>query len=293
MVGTARQFSNRWSARALRALPQGQPLLGGHQQQRARVALQPAGGHSARALHRGPDASSSRRSAAARPTSSPSSTAPTRSTTRRRSSRSGASDKAFVRGSYTWSHYYGNFDQDNSTTANDANVFIGSSFIGDGAGPPALGLQGRRPARRPPAHVQALRLLHAEVERDGRRLRVRAVGPAVGDVELRAVYRADHQHHRHVPVRRAGGVAPHQSARAARSNYTQNFRLGGRAQLQVDADLFNVFNNQTGYNPQPAFHTGACSACRGTSTIRGASRSRRDSGSRSVGAVDADVHSSL
>ncbi len=43
-------------------------------------------------------------------------------------------DKGFVRGSYTWSHYYGNFDQDNSTAANDANVFIGSSFIGDGAG---------------------------------------------------------------------------------------------------------------------------------------------------------------
>ncbi len=44
------------------------------------------------------------------------------------------SGNAFVRGSYTWSHYYGNFDQDNSTAANDANVFIGSSFIGDGAG---------------------------------------------------------------------------------------------------------------------------------------------------------------
>jgi hypothetical protein len=43
-------------------------------------------------------------------------------------------DKTFVRGSYTWSHYYGNFDQDNSTSVNDANVFIGSSFIADGAG---------------------------------------------------------------------------------------------------------------------------------------------------------------
>ncbi len=49
-------------------------------------------------------------------------------------SRNGAGTRAFVRGSYTWSHYYGNFDQDNSTTANDANVFIGSSFIADGAG---------------------------------------------------------------------------------------------------------------------------------------------------------------
>ena len=52
----------------------------------------------------------------------------------RGANRNGAATRAFVRGSYTWSHYYGNFDQDNSTTANDANVFIGSSFIGDGAG---------------------------------------------------------------------------------------------------------------------------------------------------------------
>ncbi|MGH9311251.1 MAG: carboxypeptidase regulatory-like domain-containing protein, partial [Vicinamibacterales bacterium] len=37
--------------------------------------------------------------------------------------------RAFVRGSYTWSHYYGNFDQDNTTSVNDANSFIGSSFI--------------------------------------------------------------------------------------------------------------------------------------------------------------------
>jgi len=40
----------------------------------------------------------------------------------------------FLRGSYTWSHYYGNFDQDNTTVVNDASAFIGSSFIGDGAG---------------------------------------------------------------------------------------------------------------------------------------------------------------
>ena len=39
-----------------------------------------------------------------------------------------------MRGSYTWSHYYGNFDQDSSAVTNDANVFIGSSNIADGAG---------------------------------------------------------------------------------------------------------------------------------------------------------------
>ena len=44
--------------------------------------------------------------------------------------------QAFVRGSYTNSRYYGNFDQDQSTvtTSNDGNIFIGSSNIGDGPG---------------------------------------------------------------------------------------------------------------------------------------------------------------
>src|SRR5205085_1594201 len=45
-------------------------------------------------------------------------------------------DRLSVGGSYTWSHYYGNFDQDNTTfnTANDTSTFIGSSNIGDGPG---------------------------------------------------------------------------------------------------------------------------------------------------------------
>ena len=50
LVGTAQQFGPSWSAPRLRPLPPRQPLLGGHEQQRAR-RLQPAAGHSPRALH--------------------------------------------------------------------------------------------------------------------------------------------------------------------------------------------------------------------------------------------------
>ncbi|WP_268087509.1 hypothetical protein, partial [Enterobacter sp. JH609] len=35
-------------------------------------------------------------------------------------------ENSYVNASYVWSHYYGNFDQDNTTTSNDANNFIGS-----------------------------------------------------------------------------------------------------------------------------------------------------------------------
>ena len=37
-------------------------------------------------------------------------------------------------------------------------------------------------------------------------------------------------------------------------NYTQNFRLGTRYTIQVVADLYNVFNKQTGYDIEPRFH---------------------------------------
>ena len=38
-------------------------------------------------------------------------------------------------------------------------------------------------------------------------------------------------------------------------NYTQNIRLAAHLNVQIAADLFNVFNRQTGYNPQPSFHS--------------------------------------
>ena len=34
-------------------------------------------------------------------------------------------------------------------------------------------------------------------------------------------------------------------------NYTQDFKFSGDMELQLRADLFNVFNRQTGYNKNP------------------------------------------
>jgi hypothetical protein len=35
-------------------------------------------------------------------------------------------------------------------------------------------------------------------------------------------------------------------------NYTQNIKVTGRINFQIAADVFNVFNKQTGYNMDPA-----------------------------------------
>ena len=40
-------------------------------------------------------------------------------------------------------------------------------------------------------------------------------------------------------------------------NYTQNFQLTERSNLQLALDLFNVFDKQTGYNIEPQVHNSA------------------------------------
>jgi hypothetical protein len=163
-------------------------------------------------------------------------------------------DKTFVRGSYTWSHYYGNFDQDNSTTANDANVFIGSSFIADGAGRQLWDfkdgdLRGDRPHL---LKVFGYRQLPWNatiggyfVAQSGQPWETWSYEP------YRALTTSTSDVNRYAEP---AGSRRSDSHWQLDLNYTQNFRLSNRITLQLAADLFNTFNKQTGYNIQAAFH---------------------------------------
>jgi hypothetical protein len=158
--------------------------------------------------------------------------------------------KTYFRGSYVWSHYYGNFDQDNSTTDNDANVFIGSSFIADGAG-------------------RQLWDFREGNLRGDRRNQLKAYGSYRLDwnasVGAYAVYQSGQPWEAwNVEVYRNLTGSTSDTSRFAEPagsrttashtqldlNYTQNFKLGGRYNIQLRADVYNVFDNQTGYNIQ-------------------------------------------
>jgi Carboxypeptidase regulatory-like domain len=165
-------------------------------------------------------------------------------------------DKVFVRGSYTWSHYYGNFDQDNSTTANDANVFVGSSFIGDGAGRQLWDFRegDMRGDRRHMVKLYGYYTLKWDAvvgayafAQSGQPWETWSYEPYIALTTNTA------DTSRYAEAAGSRHTNPHAQLDL---KYTQNFRLGGRTRLQVDADLFNVFNGQTGYNPQPGVHTG-------------------------------------
>jgi len=163
-------------------------------------------------------------------------------------------DKTFVRGSYTWSHYYGNFDQDNTTVANDANSFIGSSNIGDGAGRQLWNfkdgdLRGDRPHL---LKVYGYRQLPWKA----------SVGAYIVAQSGQPWETWNYEPYRSLTTSTNESNRYAEPAGSRRSdahwqvdlNYTQNFKLGGRANLQIAGDLFNVFNEQTGYNIEARFH---------------------------------------
>ena len=159
--------------------------------------------------------------------------------------------QAFVRGSYTWSRYTGNFDQDNTTTGNDANVFMGSSFIADAAGRQLWDfrdgtLRGDRPHMLKVYGFYNLNwnasLGAFAVAQSGQPWETWSFEP------YRALTTSTSSTSRFAEPAGSRRSDPHWQLDL---NYTQNVRLGGRSNVQIAVDLFNVFNKQTGYNIQP------------------------------------------
>jgi hypothetical protein len=159
--------------------------------------------------------------------------------------------KTQLNASYTWSEYYGNFDQDNTTTANDANIFIGSSFVADGAGRQLWDfkdgtLRGDRP--------------HLFKAFGIRRLPWSALIGAWGVVQSGQPWEEQsYEPYRALTTSTSDVNRYAEPAGSRRSDthwqidlrYVQDFKLSGRLRAQLDAGLYNVFDTQTGYNINP------------------------------------------
>ncbi|HYM62676.1 MAG TPA: carboxypeptidase regulatory-like domain-containing protein [Thermoanaerobaculia bacterium] len=159
-------------------------------------------------------------------------------------------DRMFVRGSYTWSHYYGNFDQDNSTfsSANDAAVFIGSSNIGDGAGRQLWDHKygNLRGDRRHLAKIYGTYILPWKatagaffVYQSGQPYQLESVLP------YRPLTGSTSDTNRYAEPAGARVSPEHHQVDL---NYTQNFPIPKGVNLQLVFDVYNVFNKQTGYD---------------------------------------------
>jgi hypothetical protein len=165
--------------------------------------------------------------------------------------------QAFVRGSYTKSRYYGNFDQDNSTvtTSNDANIFIGSSNIGDGPGRQLwdnrLGtLRGDRPnafkvygSYNLPWSASFGTYIVAQSGQPWEKW----------DYTLYSLYTTSTSET--IKYAEPAGSRRAPSHYQLDVNYTQNFTFLKRYSAQAVFDVFNLFNKQTGYNIEPRVHS--------------------------------------
>jgi Carboxypeptidase regulatory-like domain len=170
--------------------------------------------------------------------------------------------RAWVQGSFTWSRYYGNFDQDGSssyvgsslTDNNDSNVFIGSSFIGDSAGRQLWDLKlGRLRGDRP----YSFKMFGAY--------------SLVWNGSIGAFVTAQSgqpwETHSYLPYasltsstsnsdRYSEPAGSHRSPAHAQLdlNYTQEFPFMKRYRAGAVFYVYNVFNSQTGYSIDPNFN---------------------------------------
>lgn len=163
--------------------------------------------------------------------------------------------KTFIRASYTYSRYYGNFDQDDTTGGlNDMNTFIGSSNIGDGAGRQLWNfkdgvLHGDRPhllkiygAQQLPWNASAGFFFIAQ---SGQPWEINSYEPyiALTTSTSDSARFAEPAGSRRTPFHTQLDL-----------NYTQTVNLTGQYAVQVVADVFNIYNEQTGYNIDPNAH---------------------------------------
>jgi hypothetical protein len=156
---------------------------------------------------------------------------------------------AYFRGSYVWSHYYGNFDQDNSSySSNDVNTFVGSSYIADGTG------------------RQLWQNRYGNLKGD-RRHQLKVYGfynfAWNGTLGAYGVYQSGQPWEVWGPTEWYGGTwYPSRYAEPAGSrisdahyqldlSYTQNIPFGNRFNILLRGEVFNVFDNQTGYDFEP------------------------------------------
>ncbi len=157
---------------------------------------------------------------------------------------------AYFKGSYVWSHYYGNFDQDNTTTSNDANTFIGSSFIADGAGRQLWNFRegNLRGDRRHQLKFYGFYNFDWNGSAGAYVIFQSGQPWEAWDVEVyRNLTGSSSDTSRFAEPAGSRTTSSHTQVDL---NYTQDFKLGDRFNIQLRADLYNALDKQTGYNIQ-------------------------------------------
>lgn len=156
-------------------------------------------------------------------------------------------DRTYFNVSYVWSHYYGSYDQDITGGDSDSNLFIGSSNLADGKGRQVWdGKYGTLNGDKP--HVlKAFGYYTTDWEAN--------IGAYFiyqsGDVWEKwdgSLYGYSSSTIRYAET---AGSRRESSHWQIDLNYNQNFTIYDDYIISFTAELFNVFDNQTGYDSNP------------------------------------------
>ena len=156
-------------------------------------------------------------------------------------------DRTYLNVSYVWSHYYGNYDQDVTSASSDANLFVGSSNLGDGKGRMVWdGKYGTLHGDKP--HVlKAMGHYTTDWNADIGFKFVYQSGD-VWEAWDGSVYGFSSSTIRYAEPAGSRREASHWQMDLT---YAQNFNLTEEIVLKFKADVYNLFDNQTGYNYDP------------------------------------------
>lgn len=160
-------------------------------------------------------------------------------------------ERTYLNLSYVWSRYTGNFDQDNTTTVADANTFIGSSYYNDDKGKYSWDNKDGTLSSDKPHLFKAYGYYTLDWDANIGAYLLYQSGQAweTWDSEYYGLTPRDSYYSISAYAERAG------SRRSASHwqvdlNYTQDFQMTDTLKVKFRADVFNLFDRQTGYNIQ-------------------------------------------
>lgn len=156
-------------------------------------------------------------------------------------------DRTYFNASYVWSKYTGNFDQDNTTLGNDGNWFIGSSNYGDGPGRYPWDLKQGRLNGDKPHLFKAYGYYTTDWEANVGAYFVFQSGTPWENWDG-AYYGESSSTIRYSEPAGSRRSASHWQLDLS---YTQNVIFADKYTLKFRADLYNLFDRQTGYRIDP------------------------------------------
>ena len=157
-------------------------------------------------------------------------------------------DRTYLNASYVYSEYTGNIDQDNTSLSNDQSLFIGSSSYADDYGQYTWDLKDGTLRGDKPHQLKVFGYYTTDWNAN--------VGAFFSYQSGQAWEAWDGSIYGRTGSNTMRYAEPAGSRRSASHwqmdlNYTQNFQVFGDYNLKFRADIFNLFDRQTGYNIEP------------------------------------------